>query len=69
MRLIILIVSFFLIGALLIIGNNNLEMYKTENLPIFGNLYLSWLNNTFHNFQKITGEVVQLNWFSNLTNQ
>jgi len=64
MRFLILIASFFLIGALFIIGNNNLEMYKTENLSTFGDLYLNWLSNIFSNIQKISGEAVKLDWFS-----
>ena len=64
MRFLILIASFFIIGALFIIGNNNLEMYKAENFSTFGNLYLNWITNSFNNIQKITGEAVKLNWFS-----
>ena len=66
-RVLILIVAFFLIGALFIIGNNNLELYKKENLNKFGSLYTIWLKQIFSNFNQITGEATKLNWFSNIS--
>jgi predicted negative regulator of RcsB-dependent stress response len=68
MRFLIIIVAFFLIGALFIISNNNLEMYKKENIEKFSQLYMNWFTNILSNIQKITGEAVRLNWLSNTTN-
>lgn len=67
MRTLIVIISFFIIGALFIISNNNLQMYKNENLPVFGQMYVNWLGQLFSNTQKISGEAVKLNWLPNKT--
>lgn len=67
MRILILIVVFFLVGALFIISNNNLDMYKKENIKTFGKLYLNWISQLISNTKSITGEAVKLNWFSNQT--
>ena len=57
-----IIVMFFVISALFIISNNNLYMYKQENIVKFVDLYLDWINQVFSNSQKLTGEVVKLEW-------
>lgn len=53
---------FFVISALFIISNDNLYMYKQENIVKFVDLYLDWVNQVFLNSQKVTGEVVKLEW-------
>jgi hypothetical protein len=67
MRILIIIISFFIIGALFIISNNNLEMYRNENLSVFGQMYMDWLGQLFSNTQKISGEAIKLNWIPNET--
>ena len=62
MKIILVIVMFFAISALFIISNNNLAMYKQENIVNFVDSYLSWINHIFLNTQKITGEIIKLNW-------
>jgi len=53
---------FFVISALFIISNNNLAMYKQQNIVNFVDTYLTWLNQIISNTQKITGEIIKLEW-------
>ena len=62
MKIFIFILMFFIIGALLIISNNNLAMCKPENVEKFSELYVEWIDQIYLNAQGLTGEVVKLNW-------
>ncbi|PIN93293.1 hypothetical protein COU54_03560 [Candidatus Pacearchaeota archaeon CG10_big_fil_rev_8_21_14_0_10_31_24] len=53
---------FLIVGALLIISNNNLHLIKKDELDTFGRLYYSWISNIFHNIKTITGYVTLENW-------
>jgi hypothetical protein len=53
---------FFVLSGLLIISNNDLEMYKQENLKEFSNLYTGWLDQVFYNLKQITGQTIKLDW-------
>jgi len=63
MKILMLVLMFFILGALFIIENNNFVMYKHENLENFSKLYIQWMNQIYVNAQKLTGEAVQSNWF------
>lgn len=62
MKLVLFILMFLVIGALLILSNNNLPLYKEENLAKFKVLYIGWLDNVYKNSQSITGNVVNMRW-------
>ena len=62
MKLVILLLMFLVIGALLIISNNNLALYKDENIHEFKVLYIDWLDNVYKNAQTITGNLVKMRW-------
>lgn len=62
MKLLVIILMFFIIGALFIISNNNLAMYKQENFEKFSELYVEWFNSIYVNIQTLTGEAVKLDW-------
>jgi len=53
---------FFVIGALFIISNNSLAMYKKENSEKFSELYIQWIDQIYINSQKLTGEAIKLDW-------
>ncbi len=53
---------FFVIGALFVISNNNLGMYKQENIKKFSEFYIEWINQVYVNTQTLTGEVVKMKW-------
>jgi hypothetical protein len=62
MKILMFVLMFFVVSALLIISNNNLEMYKSENISKFNNLYFKWVDEIYSNIQSITGNVVKLDW-------
>jgi len=63
MKFILFIIMFFMIGALLIVSNNDLAFYDDENLNKFVEFYGLWINQLYSNFQNLTGNVVRLDWF------
>ena len=62
MKILIFVLMFFIIGTLFIISNNNLAMYKQENIERFSELYVEWINQIYANIQAITGQVVGFDW-------
>jgi len=62
MKILLLILLFLAASALLIISNNDLALYKQENLEKFTELYVGWLDNLYSNVQTITGQAVKLEW-------
>jgi len=62
MKILVIILMFFVISALMIISNNTLAMYGKENIEKFSDLYLEYINQIYVNSQTITGEVVELDW-------
>ena len=67
MRFLIIILMFFILGALFIISNNDLALSKNENFEEFKFLYLSWLDNIYDNLLTITGQAVELSWIPDPT--
>ncbi len=63
MKIFIFILMFFIIGALLIISNNNLAMYQQSNVVKFSELYVEWFDGLYANSQILIKEIVKLNWF------
>ena len=53
---------FFVLGALLIISNNNLALIDKGNFNTFSSLYVSWLNGVYSNTYSLTGKIIQLDW-------
>ena len=62
MKIFIFILMFFIIGALLIISNNNLAMYQQSNVVEFSELYVEWFDGLYANSQILIKEIVKLNW-------
>lgn len=62
MRFFIFLVILFMIGALLIVSNNNLALHKNENIPKFSHLYVEWLEKVYENVITSTGYAVRLDW-------
>jgi hypothetical protein len=61
-RTFLFIIIVFLFGALLIISNNNLAMYKPDNAQKFFQLSSDWISTLYNNLLTITGQAVKLNW-------
>ncbi len=62
MKIFLFIIIFFLLGALLIISNHNLSFICGENVSLFSDLYMGWLNKVYSNAYSMTGKIVQLEW-------
>jgi len=62
MRFFIFLVILFMISALIIVSNNNLALYKNENIPKFSHLYVEWLGKVYENIITSGGYVVRLDW-------
>ena len=62
MKVFLFVLIFFILGALLIISNNNLALYDSSNVGIFLNLYSAWLDDIFSNSFNLVGKVVELDW-------
>jgi len=62
MKIFIFILMFFILGALLIISNNEITFLKENDFKIFSNLFLNWFENLFFNLKSVTGQVVSLDW-------
>ena len=67
MRFLIIILMFFILGALFIISNNELALYERENFEEFKFLYSTWLDNIYDNLLTMTGEAVRLSWIPDST--
>ena len=64
MKILMFLLIFFILGALIIISNNNLALFNHKNFYEFNRLYFNWLENIFLDAQTITGNIIKLNWFS-----
>ena len=62
MKIILFILIFFILGALLIISNNNLALIHKDNMNTFTFLYGKWLDDIYSNSYSLTGKVIQLDW-------
>jgi len=63
MKILLGILMFFILCPLFIISNNNLALSKSENVEIFRDLFLRWVDQIYQNFQVLTGEAVKQEWF------
>ena len=62
MKVLLFFLVFLILGGLLIISNNNLAIHDGANVEVFFEVYSSWVNQLYLNFQGISGEVVKRDW-------
>ena len=62
MRILLVLLMFFIIGGLFLISNYDLALYKKENASMFKAMYFEWLNQLFVNSQNVAGNAVKLEW-------
>lgn len=62
MKILMLVVMFFCIGAFFIISQNNLHLTSSENADKFISIYKIWLEKTFENAVSLTGHIVKMEW-------
>ena len=63
MKILMILVMFFAVGALLIISNNNLFLYKPENVSKFKSLYFNWIDGIYNNFELAYKDLISMKWF------
>lgn len=62
MKIVVFILIFFILGSLIIINNNDLNIYDKEDLKEFSDIFFSWFGGVYQNVQEITGNAVKLKW-------
>jgi hypothetical protein len=62
MKIIVFLLTFLILGALFIINNNNLVLEDPQNIKEFSRIYINWLDKLFINVQKITGNIISVDW-------
>lgn len=68
MRFVLIILIFFVLGGLLIISNNKLAMYGSENFSNFSELYGDWMGKVYSNMRVLTGNSIKLDWWPSGSN-
>ncbi len=62
MKILMLVVMFFCIGAFFIISQNNLNLSEEGNIDSFVSSYKIWLQETANNLGSLTGYLVKMEW-------
>lgn len=62
MKIVIIFLMFFILGALLVISNHAISFQAENDLSLFKDSYFVWLEKVFGNFGKLTGDFVKLDW-------
>lgn len=62
MKLYLIILKFFFIGALFIITNNSLQLANPSDFVLFKEMYFQWIDSLFNYGSEITAYVIQSNW-------
>ena len=62
MKLIIILLKIFFIGALLIISNGNLALVDSHNRDVFYEKYYDWLSELYGKGAIVVGYVVSTEW-------
>lgn len=62
MKAILILMIFLILGALIIINNNNLQMHKSEDVKTFSELSLNWMDKLYSSLQNITGNIIKETW-------
>lgn len=53
---------FLILGSLIIINNNDLNIYNKEDSKEFSKIFFNWVDGVYKNVQTMTGNFVKLNW-------
>lgn len=62
MKILMLIIIFFLIGVFFILSENNLHISNKTELKQFNEKYKSWLSDLGGNLKQASGFVIRLDW-------
>ena len=62
MKIQMVIVKLFVLGALFIISNQNLHLMVPQEREIFFDAYTGWVTDIMHTIINLTGNVVKFEW-------
>ena len=62
MKIQMVIVKIFILGALFIISNQNLHLGISQEREIFLDAYTGWITDIMHTVINLTGNVVKFEW-------
>ena len=62
MKVAIILVKLFVLGALFIISNQNLHLLVPQERTVFFDAYSGWIGNLFEQTADVTGYVVKFEW-------
>ena len=62
MKFLMILIKVFVIGALLIVSNNNLALGVSEDRDVFLGQYTEWLSQLFNHGAVVVGYVVGNQW-------
>jgi hypothetical protein len=62
MKLYILVIMFFLLGAFFIISEKELSLNTSESRQEFFKAYIGWMDQVVDNAKHLSGYVIKLDW-------
>ena len=62
MKIFLFFFMFFILGALLIVSNNELFIFERADFEKFTSFYLDWADALYSNLAEITGKIIAINW-------
>jgi hypothetical protein len=62
MKFLMIILMVLVLGALLIVSNNNLALSDSKDVKEFSSIWVDWTEKIFSNVGEITGNAVKLDW-------
>jgi len=62
MKIYLVLLKFFFIGALFIVSNHQLYLSDSSDLMTFKEMYIGWLESVFNQASHVTSYVIHSNW-------
>jgi len=62
MKILMFLMFFFLIGAFFIISNEKIKMNTSENVDVFFEKYVDWMDDLADNGKLVIGYVIKSEW-------
>lgn len=62
MKFLIILFMFFILGALFVISNDQINFSGNSEEKVFFDLYLDWVDGIFGNAKSVTGYAINMDW-------
>jgi len=63
----VVLIVFLYIGVIVVLQDKQVDLKSISGIMGFTKIYFSWLGSILGNLKLITSNVVQMNWFQNIT--